>query len=551
MPSSAHVSIFLTAKHRTKKERREEFRKTGTVDEKVHFYDVATSTLTVRPIGVVYGVKNLYKDASNLKDAHDLESKLSILEGEVSRTIQQMHQALVNGHISIKRKDLNVVRRFLFIMHYRQHSLSNSYFDVEKSGADKDWIEASRKKYGLHSAADQWLYVLRYYLETPHTTIVEHGLDLCKRLNLTAPSELLFMRFDPNEEHYPALAYQGLADNFFTCFWEAANGEEFILTSQSFGLWEGLFTSFPGVHHLFVLSPKLVLVLACHYLNPRVVSLMPNHKQITSCIQSKLKGVPHASPIPKHRAGGPAEPTQTELERYTSSAAAQDDTFDFTITKLTVRQTHEINHILLANVRYTGSITFVSREKTLGVVRTYCSDPIQMNPNRRLFVPFINVLSSDGASEDISTRGDLVVHVPLFLSLIDILSGTAQYRSVYDMVRALLRLVREPPLTQFSRDVVLLSIQAVMRCREVLKPPPPDLRSQPNASLVETLSAFQSTILLGALERLFDILGIVYRDELKLVTCQLAMVKLLEWMLLERPDVFDLIFEPLMPNLRR
>ena len=45
------------------------------------------------------------------------------------------------------------------------------------------------------------------------------------------------------------------------CIWQAAVGEEFVLTDKSFGLWEGHMNGNRGIHRLFVVSPRIVIVL--------------------------------------------------------------------------------------------------------------------------------------------------------------------------------------------------------------------------------------------------------------------------------------------------
>jgi hypothetical protein len=148
---------------------------------------------------------------------------------------------------------------------------------------------------------------------------------------------------------------------------------------------------------------------------------------------------------------------------------------------------------------------------------------------------------SDGMPEDISTREDLVVHVPLFLSLIDILSGAAQYQSRFDMARALLRLIREPSFTDFMMHVGFYSFHAIERFSQVLGPPPSDSRLQPNATLPDTLPPSQADVLFDFFEHMLDRIRFTGMNAIGLVARQVAVVRILEWMLRERPDVFKFL----------
>ncbi len=66
---------------------------------------------------------------------------------------------------------------------------------------------------------------------------------------------------DPNMENYEALAYQLQAGASFLCIWEAHDTSEFILNSNGLGLWEGVVVSGDHVHHVFVASPRIAVVL--------------------------------------------------------------------------------------------------------------------------------------------------------------------------------------------------------------------------------------------------------------------------------------------------
>ncbi|KAG1797977.1 uncharacterized protein BJ212DRAFT_267950 [Suillus subaureus] len=72
----------------------------------------------------------------------------------------------------------------------------------------------------------------------------------------------------PGLENFPAYTYHTHANNYFFSIWEAAEGEEFIITDNAFGLWEGSGRGCPDLHRIFVVSPRIALVLRNVLLRP-------------------------------------------------------------------------------------------------------------------------------------------------------------------------------------------------------------------------------------------------------------------------------------------
>src|ERR1700678_2075664 len=96
-------------------------------------YDIATQTFESRPIAKVYGVVNMYRDNRNSENANHLEQGLSRIEDDAARTMQNIHTALQysQSEIRLKRRELEVIRKFTYLMHYRRASLVSTYFDEE------------------------------------------------------------------------------------------------------------------------------------------------------------------------------------------------------------------------------------------------------------------------------------------------------------------------------------------------------------------------------------------------------------------------------------
>ena len=121
--------------HRNKKERQKNFykaRKTGIDTDTVLMYDIPTQKFESRPIAKIYGVVNMYRDQRNTENVDHLEQSLSQLESDAAQSIRNIHTALVESHqpeVRMKRRELEKIRKFIYLMHYRRVSLVDTYFD--------------------------------------------------------------------------------------------------------------------------------------------------------------------------------------------------------------------------------------------------------------------------------------------------------------------------------------------------------------------------------------------------------------------------------------
>jgi hypothetical protein len=178
---------------RPKGERLKEFRLTGIDLESVHYYDIATGSLDIHPIGQVYGVPNFYQDVHNIENIDELEDKLATLENQAASIIEDIHRALPRGTFTLKRRSLELLRKFLFILHHRGVSCSTHYFQADhpESAITRQWIEYFMKAKGIQSAVEAWLHVLRYYLDTSHSDIMLDAAGLIEKYGLECLQKMI------------------------------------------------------------------------------------------------------------------------------------------------------------------------------------------------------------------------------------------------------------------------------------------------------------------------------------------------------------------------
>ncbi|RDB30939.1 hypothetical protein Hypma_004903 [Hypsizygus marmoreus] len=363
-------------------------RKQGIELEQIYVYDFPSESFDTLPIAKTYGIQNLYRDVKDPKDANYLEEKFSELENTAAEVINIVHKTLENGIgiVTLKRSQADSLRKFLFLMHYRLDTLSKTYFDKNhpENAPARDWIAKFVKDHGLATDIEAWIYGLRYFLDTPHSQIIQDAYKHMEKWGMVALMEMMSTRVDPDVENFYTLAYFGHARSRFLCIWEAADGMEFVLTKNSFGLWEGRIMGGEGAHRLFTISPRIVLVLS-HTV------LRPDCRPPGIHLDSAFRDIPLNTPIASY--GSMLTEDLTLLLKYTNSPAAANDEFHYPMTKLSPNQTFVVNRVFLKNVQPEGLLTFSSKEKVLPTLRRYLEDPPTPNDVQHTIPKFKKLVS--------------------------------------------------------------------------------------------------------------------------------------------------------------
>jgi len=450
--------------------------------------------LELRSIGQVYGVRNLYRDCKNTDNVNAAERKLSVLEHKAAMVISDLHAALHTGKFSVKRRPLEDLRKFLYIMHYRSSRLADVYFDENhpENAPMRPWIIHCKKMHGFKSPAEMWLHMLHYYLDNSHSQLMTHAAGVTDKYGMKSVMDFMLPNnhVPPEIEHFPAISYQTNCGGHYTCIWQAADEEEFVLTHNGFGLWEGRVGGEPHVHRIFIISPRLIIVL-----RSKVLTLEDVAQKLAPSIQSSLLEIEQGPPAVTYRGTQefPLGDTLTTMENYRSSKQAEEDVFTFNIKKLTVTQTMEVNSVLLDNVRKDGSVTFVSKTNMLRTARTFSSVPYHAMCNPRIF-GLLSLLKDDLKSGNAFGIDPMkMVHFELFALLLDASTGNRIFTSAYERARKVLAVIVDQ--IHFS-SVFASEIEERVGtiCRQFLSNCDGD-KLPPYVSWVETLPLETSTAL--------------------------------------------------------
>ncbi|PBK82575.1 hypothetical protein ARMGADRAFT_1068108 [Armillaria gallica] len=430
---------FQVGRRMTGAERDREYKRTGIYPEHVLYYDLASGCLDVRSTGSIYGLKNLYRDASNPSDANELEKKLSTLEREASVVIQALHSKLATGKITLKRRDVERLRKFLFVMHYR--NLGGSYFDPDHphgGSAIRQWVERYKTKHHCQTHTDVWLQVLRYYLDTPHSQIIDHAQAIYKERGIETVHLQMMTNLNPDMEHSEALGYDKQASASFLGIWEAHPTSEFILSNNSFGLFEGFSVTVDEVHRIFVVSPRIAVILRSN--------LTCIYQQIGP-VNSELLKIPQEPPATKY-VNRDQIPVLTDLSSATEliRLRSPEDLATFTIAKLSLAQTDALNAVILKEVDHDGAITFLGKERMLRTVRAFCHNPMNKydRPKFTSLIRHLSVTATEAVAQAPWSYDP--VDTELYVALMEILLCVSPFPSHYDRALSVFRLVKDTSL---------------------------------------------------------------------------------------------------------
>src|SRR6266511_5140847 len=117
----------------------------------------------------------------------------------------------------------------------------------------------------------------------------------------------------------------------------------------------------PGMHRIFVVSPRIALILRAITLAEHMIE----HVKAQASINSELVDVPMSHAISTYAAftidnTWDQEAATRALEKYRQTPAAQEDNFMFTPTRLTQKQTYALNNVIFLNLRDDNNVTFAS-----------------------------------------------------------------------------------------------------------------------------------------------------------------------------------------------
>lgn len=514
----------------------------------ISFYDVEKGVLDRRPAGKAYGEMNLYKDVGDPTNVNYIEEKFSELEAKAAHLINQIHDARPKREITIKRKQLETLRKFIFL-HYRKATQVASYFsqDHPENAPLATWIRKFKEKKGFEHDFDVWLFGMRYYLDTPHHAIISTAEELKKKYGPAKLAEMILRtQVDADFENWHAMEYESISNTYFLGICEAADGEEFVLGTNGFGLWEGLIMGESGAHRLCVISPQLAIILRNVLLQLPGLRAMAQSSLSDISLEKADTQYSTSQDFSSAKDGKGLQEIAAALAAYRATPKAQNDLFTFKITKLTAHQTHEINEVIMLNVNPNGSLTFCSPVSALNTVRAFTAskDPYSQRRKKDYSALLKELTSKPPPTANSAPSQDSEDH-KFKLVFDSIVNGAMEFKSEYDRAHRVFRLLKDDsPLSHpIAVEIRKLTGTIVERWTSILRAPPKSHKPRPEANLVEILSKEDSDKFYSVMKTLFSMLGVEIQDGTVLMALveETIILCVVQWMARNRRDVLEIL----------
>jgi hypothetical protein len=339
------------------------------VIELINTYDVLTDTLNLGTTDVAktFGIIDMYKDDTDPTDVYRIEKNFATLESDAARIINQIDSAIVRGKSSVKisRKEVNVLRKFLFLMHYRNGGHAKQFLTEDFDEMTRLMVDQYRQKYNLRDSWAVWLRNIALLLEDEHWEIPSD-----ERLLFTAQKD-----------------YYMDAHGMQLGFYAAPTSVPFLLANNSIGLSEGSATLFhrmmtggKGFFPLtrtYAVTPRLVIMLRSTTMSLEQMAL-DSGLSPSAAREQRMGMVSYFESLPRIRAETtylpPVDFSFLEQRTDRDRKLIQDfqekglldgkhkdsrvrDLFLFHISNLTISQANQVNSLILNHVSETMSFT--------------------------------------------------------------------------------------------------------------------------------------------------------------------------------------------------
>ncbi|KAJ5592213.1 hypothetical protein N7537_009117 [Penicillium hordei] len=340
--------------------------------------DLERSMLTQRPVSTEFALVNMYRDPGFDENPYHLEKKFALLEGQVSEIVHRARSRFSQSlTLELNRIELDRLRKFLFLMKYRNSGMFDRYNHDhidEYQADDREKILSYMESSGFQKPRDVWFDNLRRFLDV--------NMDPERNWMNTLKTQMY-----PDDAMMMELHLIGS----FIAFCEPSTSEdEFLLTQNAYCIFEGPSTeeihpitrkvesNYTEYHNFAPLSPKLIIVLRSHLLPSQGQDsdgLRKLREQFAVLIQSQHLHPDKAGSILQDL---PIHPCHTiyaapDITSATSLRASfrENDRFQFQCFKLPSRHMTIINNLLLEEAYLTSSIVYHSRESLKANLENY------------------------------------------------------------------------------------------------------------------------------------------------------------------------------------
>ena len=395
--------------------------------QKLMILDLKSGAFRQGDVGDTFGIVDMYREFDEAdRDQHKLEKELSKLEsaaGEIFARVKKTYEA-GKQEVQLIRKDKDILRRFLYIMMYRNSGFARRF---EKSredydADDREHMLAYMDEKGFKHPRHVWFANIRAFLD------VELKEDW-----IVATEEL-------SQRAYPMDAkwFFTHVNMFFIAFCTPKEVEdEFLLTQNVYGIHEGPTSAgaWTDYHRFAPVSPKIMIVLRSvllpyagadggeelrETLLEMSKSMHPDPDKAGSCLED--------IPITKARnnysqvVNGKVEPLPTKMSR-------DKHVFYFPFFPLDHEHVQKINMICLENAYDTLAIIYKSPKSLRTALEYYLPDKtpgFKVIGASWLYDKLHRVLQEDDALSRARTEDKLLPHLQLLHKIARQLGSTVE-----------------------------------------------------------------------------------------------------------------------------
>ena len=230
--------------------------------QKLTVLDLKAGDFNTGDVGETFGMVDMYRDFDQAdQDQHRLEKQLSVLESKASELFARVKKMYDAGkkEVLLSREKKEILRRFLFIMMYRNTTLAGRFEKSREDYDSDDRVDMLRymDAKGFKSPRDVWFANIRAFLE----------VDMSK--SMKDLSEDMSRRAYPKDANW----FIRHIHSFFLAFCTPNDPEdEFLLTQNAYGIFEGPHS--PGKwmdwHRFAPVSPKVMIVLRSNFVSSTI-----------------------------------------------------------------------------------------------------------------------------------------------------------------------------------------------------------------------------------------------------------------------------------------
>ena len=346
-------------------------KKPAPAPSRLNLLNLETKALEQADVAHTFGFVDLYRDFdASEPEQHDLEKRLSRLESDASEVFRKATRMQEGGkhEFQLTRGEKDLLRRFIFIMLYRNKTMAGRY---EKSAADYDCDDRDEmitymKAKGFAQPRNVYFSNIRAFMD----------------LDLSTEWQVWFEEI--SRRAYPSDArwfFKNMQMSYIAFCTPQTETDEFLMTQNVYNIFEG--PNIGGVwtdYHIFApVSPKLMIITRDFLLQDGVDEDEPSRQELLKWNKS-MHVYPDSAgscledlPIAKARnnysnvVNGKTELLPTKLSR-------DKHIFYFRFFPLETRHVQKINAILLEEAPGTVALVYKSAESLRRALEFYLTD---------------------------------------------------------------------------------------------------------------------------------------------------------------------------------